>query len=127
MWIHRTSELYPGHPIVLFCFELTRGTDHLRKFYEDFAGYITCDAYCSYKTLESEKAEVVQVCGCMMHLRRRFAESLSLIDTQSLTEEIVESLTETKALRMIGQIYEEDERLKDNPPSERKRKRNIAR
>lgn len=43
MWVHRTSELLNTNQIVVYCFELTRGTDHLRKFYEDFKGYITCD------------------------------------------------------------------------------------
>jgi len=31
MWVHITSELLTSNPIVLFCYELTRGTDHLRK------------------------------------------------------------------------------------------------
>ena len=123
MWVHRTSELYPCHPIILYCYELTRGTDHLRKFYEDFRGYITCDAYCSYRVLESEKAEVIRVCGCMMHLRRRFAESLSLIDKKGLAEETVNALPEAQALKKIGGIYEEDEKLKNLDPEERKKKR----
>ena len=45
MWVQITSELVKEHPIIVYCFELTRRTDHLRKFYEDFKGYITCDAY----------------------------------------------------------------------------------
>ena len=67
MWVHITSELLSSHPIVLFCYELTRGTDHLRKFYEDFKGFITCDAYCSYQVLEKENQDVIAICGCMMH------------------------------------------------------------
>jgi hypothetical protein len=77
LWVHITSELLNSHPIVLFCYELTRGTDHLRKFYEDFKGYITCDAYCSYQVLEKENQDVISVCGCMMHMRRRYTQSLS--------------------------------------------------
>lgn len=121
MWVHRTSELWPKHQIILYSFELTRGTDHLRKFYDDFKGFITCDAYCSYRILGSEKADAVKVCGCMMHLRRRFAQSLSLIDKKTLSDEAIEELTETKALRMIGSIYDADEKLKDFEASERRR------
>lgn len=84
MWVHITSELVKEHPIVVYCFELTRGTDHLRKFYEDFKGYITCDAYISYHILGEENADVIIICGCMMHLRRRFVKSLSLINTKGL-------------------------------------------
>lgn len=51
MWVHITSELFDTAPVVLFCYELTHKTDHLRKFYQDFQGFITCDAYCSYQVL----------------------------------------------------------------------------
>ncbi len=34
MWVHTTSELAETDPIILFCFELTRGTDYLRNFYK---------------------------------------------------------------------------------------------
>ena len=70
MWVHITSELLKRHPIIVYCFELTRGTDHLRKFYEDFKGYITCDAYISYHVLGKENADVIIICGCMMHYPR---------------------------------------------------------
>ena len=120
MWVHITSELLKGHPIIVYCFELTRGTDHLRKFYKDFEGYITCDAYVSYHLLEKENAGVIFICGCMMHLRRRFAKSLSLIDTKKLVYETVEALPETKALKLIGDIYDEDEPLKNLSADKRK-------
>lgn len=123
MWVHRSSELYPGPQIILFCFESTRGADHLRKFYEDFRGFITCDAYCAYRVLESEKAEVVRICGCLMHLRRRFANSLALIDKTGLSDEVIDALPETQALKRIGQIYAEDEQLKNLESAERKRLR----
>ena len=112
MWVHITSELLKSHPIIVYCFELTRGTDHLRKFYEDFKGYITCDAYISYHVLGKENADVIIICGCMMHLRRRFVKSLSLINTKGLDYDTIEALTETKVLKLIGRIYDEDEPLK---------------
>lgn len=120
MWVHITSELVKEHPIIVYCFELTRGTDHLRKFYEDFKGYITCDAYISYHVLGEEKADVIIICGCMMHLRRRFVKSLSLIDTKGLDYETIEALPETKVLKLIGRIYDEDEPLKALSAVERK-------
>ncbi len=123
IWCHITSEQYSGSPICLYAFELTRGTDHLRKFYEDFKGFITCDAYCAYQTLEKEKAGVIIVCGCMMHLRRRFADSLILIDKKGMTPEMIADLPETKALAMIGKIYDTDEPLKTLSAEERKKKR----
>jgi len=123
MWVHITSELVKEHPIIVYCFELTRGTNHLRKFYEDFKGYITCDAYISYHILGEENADVIIICGCMMHLRRRFVKSLSLIDTKGLDYDTVEALPETKVLKLIGRIYNEDEPLKTLSAEKRKEMR----
>jgi transposase len=123
MWVHITSELAKEHPIIVYCFELTRGTDHLRKFYEDFKGYITCDAYISYHVLGEENTDVIIICGCMMHLRRRFVKSLSLINTKRLDYDTVEALPETKVLKLIGRIYDEDEPLKALSAEERKEMR----
>ena len=119
MWVHITSKLLGSNPIVLFCYELTRGTDHLRKFYEDFKGFITCDAYCSYRVLEKENQNIICVCGCMMHLRRRYTQSLALIDKTKITDAQILELPETKALVMIGKIYDADEALKSLPAKER--------
>lgn len=112
IWVHTNSELQNVHPIVIFCYELTRGTDHLREFYKDFEGYITCDAYCSYQVLEKENEGIIFVCGCMMHMRRRYADSLALIDISNLSDEQLEELPEVKALRLIAEIYAADEALK---------------
>lgn len=126
MWVHITSELLNSHPIVLFCYELTRGTDHLRKFYEDFKGYITCDAYCSYQVLEKEKQDVILVCGCMMHMRRRYAQSLALIDKSKMSDAEIQDLPEAKALMLVGRIYAADEALKSLSAEERLAQRKVT-
>jgi len=120
MWVHTTSELVEGHRIIVFCYEPTRGTDHLRKFYKDFDGHITCDAYVSYHLLGEENVGRITISGCMMHLRRRFAKALSIVSTKGIDPDIIEGLYETRALRLIGKIYDEDEPLKALPPGERK-------
>lgn len=38
MWVHCSSELLDCNPIIIFCYEATRGTDHLRKFFREFLG-----------------------------------------------------------------------------------------
>lgn len=119
MWIHVTGEHYTGHPAVIFSFELTRGTGHLRRFYQDFIGYITCDAYISYQVLESENPERIMVTGCMMHCRRYFAIAFFLHDISSMTDEEVLELPEMKILRMIGKIYSLEKPLKEVSADER--------
>lgn len=70
LWIHCSSELLDCNPIIIFCYEATRGTDHLRSFFREFLGYVTCDAYASYQVLEDEKNGLITVTGCMMHYPR---------------------------------------------------------
>ena len=128
LWVHITSELLNTHPIILFCYEMTRRTDHLRKFYADFEGYITCDAYCSYKLLGDENRDVIIICGCMTHMRRRYVQSLALIDKSKLSDAEIMDLPETKALMLIGKIYDADEALKTLSAEKRleKRKEDVS-
>jgi len=123
LWVHCTSELLKTHPIILFCYELTRGTDHLRKFYEDFKGFITCDAYCSYKVIGKESQNVIIICGCMTHMRRRYVQSLALVDKSKMSDADILNLPETQALMLISRIYDADESLKSLSAEERLAKR----
>lgn len=112
MWLHCSSELLNCNPIIIFCYEATRGTDHLRSFFKEFLGYITCDAYVSYQVLEAENNGLITVTGCMMHCRRYFAEAFFVNDVAELSDEQLLELPETKALMLIREIYHEENQLK---------------
>jgi len=120
MWVHTTSELDPGHPIIVFRFELTRKTDHLRAFYGDagFTGNITSDCYCSYDVLEKEYAEI-QGSRCLMHARRNFYYATLVVDRKGLSPEVINELPEFKALILIDAINDADQPLKSVSPEER--------
>ena len=122
MWVHTTSELDSGHPIIVYRFELTRATDHLRRFYGDtgFSGNITSDAYCSYDTLEKEYPDI-HGSGCLMHVRRRFFYASLLIRIKGKTPESFRNLPEIQALALIDEINDSDHPLKILPPEERLR------
>lgn len=111
MWVHCTNETITDKPVVLFCYESSRSTEHLREFFQEFLGYITCDAYISYQILEAEKEGVI-VGGCFMHCRRYLAEAFFLNDVNTLSEEQLRELPETKALFLIRDIYHEENKLK---------------
>ena len=113
MWVHCSSELLNCNPIIIFCYEATRGTDHLRSFFREFFGYITCDAYISYQVLEDEKNGLITVTGCLMHCRRYFAEAFFVNDVAEMSDEQLLELPETKALMLIRDIYHEENQLKD--------------
>ena len=118
IWVHCTSELLDCHPVAVFYYESTRNTDHLRRLLGEFIGYITCDAYVSYKVYEDENGNIT-VTGCFMHCRRYFAEALFVNDIASLSEEAIADLPETRVLLLIRDIYAADNALKDMAPEER--------
>lgn len=119
LWVHTSSELLDCPPIIVFCYELTRGTDHLRNYFQEFLGYITCDAYVSYQVLENESDGKIQATGCLMHCRRYFAEAFFVRNVADMNDEELESLPETKALLLIREVYQEENNLKEMTAKER--------
>lgn len=124
VWVHTTSELDQGHPLIVYRFELTRKTDHLRRFYGDtgFKGCITSDAYCSYDTLETEYPAIYGS-GCLMHVRRRFYYASLLIDAKGKSAEALRDLPEIRSLMLLDEINEADLPLKPVIPEDRLRVR----
>ena len=98
LWIHTSSELTVCPPVIIFCYEETRGTDHLRHFFREFLGYITCDAYISYRVLEEESGGDILTTGCFMHCRRYFAEAFFVQNVAAMSDEELTALPETQAL-----------------------------
>ena len=127
IWAHVTSELAEERKILIFCYEMTRHTDHLRSYYSKDQGkrFISCDAYTSYHTYEKEMDGSVIISGCFMHARRRFANALQVVDISGMTEEAVNSLPETKAIQLIAEIYMQENPLKELPPDERHLRRQL--
>lgn len=126
MWVHITSELVECHPIAIFSYEATRSTEHLREFYVDYVGKIICDAFSAYHTYESEMGGVIIICGCWMHARRRWAQSLRLRNVKGLTNTQIDELPEAKILRLIARIYKAEGELKSKKPAERLAGRNSV-
>ncbi|MBE5860737.1 MAG: IS66 family transposase [Butyrivibrio sp.] len=119
LWVHSTSELASCNPIILFFYEATRGTDHLRKLLLEFHGYITCDAYISYHVMEEESEGRILATGCLMHCRRYFAIALFVNDLKGLTDEQILEMPEVKVLMLIREVYEEENRLKNMTADDR--------
>lgn len=125
LWAHRTGELAnPEHPIVIFAFEKTRSTEHLRKYFpEDIAATISCDHYIAYEVFEGER-DNISITLCWMHVRRRFFFAFDLVaGIRDLSEEQICNTLEKKLLEKIGEIYREEMKLKNLSPEERRIKR----
>lgn len=119
MWVHSTSELADCNPIILFFYEATRGTDHLRNLLLEFHGYITCDAYVSYRVLEEESDGRIMTTGCLMHCRRYFAIALFVNDLKDLSAEQILKMPEVKVLMLIREVYAEEIKLKSMTADDR--------
>ena len=119
LWVHSTGELYNGNPIIIFIYEQTRGTDHLRKLLLEFHGYLTCDAYISYHVMEKESEGRITVTGCMMHCRRYFALSLFVKDLKNMSEDEIMQLPEVKVLMLIRAVYHEEMKLRNMTADDR--------
>lgn len=126
IWTHTTSELFEMNPIAVYCFELTRGTDHLREFYGSlFGGVITSDGYISYPVYASETGGEVKASGCFAHCRRYFFYALQVRNVSGCSMEEIKALPEARALCLISDIYQADEPLKKVTAKERTVLRNT--
>jgi len=122
LWAHRTGELAnPEHPIVVFIYEPTRATEHLRKYFpEDIAAIISCDHYIAYEIMEEERDNIF-IALCWMHVRRRFFYAFDLVaNIPDLSEEVIRESLEARLLKKIGEIYTEEMKLKKLSPEDRK-------
>ncbi len=127
IWTHRSGELLGGPVIIVYCYEKTRGAEHLRQFYQglETAVNLSSDAFSSYHTLEKEMPGLITLCGCFMHARRRFVEALTLAGVKGLSEDQIQSLPETKAIGIIGRIYHAENALNGMSAEERKKCRDT--
>ena len=125
IWVHRSGELSEGSQIVAYCYEKTRGADHLRSFYGSLLEmiYLTCDAYGAYPAFADESSKLLILTGCWMHCRRRLVEAALVLNVKGLSEEQVRQLPEIQAIFLIRDIYLADNPLKELSVSERLNRR----
>jgi len=125
IWVHRSGNLANIPQIVVYCYEKTRGADHLRNFYTGLLEmiYLTCDAYSAYPCFAEESNGLIILTGCFMHCRRRYVEALLILNLKGLTDEQIISLPEAQAILLIRGIYMAEGQLKGFSPEERLKRR----
>ena len=121
IWVHRSGELLSGPAIVAYCYEKTRGADHLRNFYAGILQmiFLTCDAYSAYPCFAGETGGLMILTGCYMHCRRRFVEAVLILKLNDLTDNQIRELPEVKAIALIAEIYIAENSLKELPSDKR--------
>ena len=126
MWCHTSGELCAGRKIIVYYFEPTRGTDHLRKTLRDYAGMIVSDAYSGYYTIEKECGGRIRVAMCRMHCRRYFAAAVMDAEDrmEEKTPEEILDMPAVKGLLLANRVFAADTPLKQcRDAAERKKRR----
>ncbi len=121
MWVHMTSELCDDvNPIVIFSYEMTRATEHLREYFSDYVGHMISDAYCSYYTFAGEHRDTITLAGCLMHARRPIALSAAVKGVAKLPEEEQKKMPEYRLLQLLAQIFDMENSFRELSAEERK-------
>lgn len=119
-WVHTTSELTTGPRIILYCFELTRSAEHLRRLFgKKYSGEMMDDAYCAYFTFEKDSDGKVHISVCFAHARRRFVIAFIVRHLEGMSDEEIGKLPEVKAIRMLMKIYAAENPLRNLTPEQR--------
>lgn len=103
----------PQHPAgALFAFTENRKGEHVQRFLHDYRGYVQADAFGGFDALftSGERIEV----ACWAHARRKFFEVAQNQKAPSLAH---------TALDFIGNLYDIERTLKDEPPDKKQRGR----
>ena len=111
MWLYRTGG-DAERPIVLYDYRPSRGQEHPKRFLNGFHGYLQTDGYSGYNGVE----DVIHV-GCWAHARRKFEEARQAVPKGALPT------TAEQGVAYCTKLFQLEERFKDLPPEERKRKR----
>ena len=120
MWVHRTGELSPGPPIIVYEYQKTRNSSHPKEYYKDFKGVLETDGLEQYHKTERE-TEGLTNANCYAHARRDYADAIKIMG-KSNPDAIKKSIA-YQALVRIGSIYDLEGTLKDLTPEERLKER----
>lgn len=94
--------------IVVFEYSPTRKGDNPKQFLSGFNGYLVCDGYDAYNSVEGAKR-----CGCMTHVRRGFVNAMPADKNMRATS------AAAKGVEFCDSIYHEEKMLKELSPEER--------
>ena len=121
MWLYRTGEYEPGHPVILYEYRKTRATEHPLRFLAEFKGNLVCDGYSAYHRLGELRNGEITVANCWAHVRRHFANAIKA--QKDLSKEQLDTSVAGQALKRIAAIYAADNRLKNLSAEERQKER----
>lgn len=120
VWVTASAAFQKEHKIALYNYTQSRAASEARKVLAGYKGYIMCDGYAGYDALKKvgkngEPPMDVELVACMVHVRRKFTEALSLIRPQDR-----KNTSAQEAVNKITRIFQIDNRFNDMEPAKRK-------
>jgi len=106
MWVYRSGE-FNTQPVVLYDYQPGRGQTYPQAFLEGYCGYLMCDGYAVYDTLDG-----VTLSGCWAHARRKFSDALKAQPKKTGKA--------TVALGYIQKLYAIERSARGLPPDRRR-------
>ena len=103
-WVYRAGK-HEKVRIVLYDYQLGRGSEHPKKFLNGFSGYFHCDGYSAYDTVPG-----LELVRCFAHLRRYFLEAVNVQDDKNDITTVA-----GQGLLMINEIFHIEGRDPNDP------------
>ena len=117
MWVYTKES--SERPVVIYEYQKTRASEHPKEFLKDYSGFLCCDGYEGYHSLNSS----ITICGCWTHARRHYSNAVKGLKNKP--ERKGEYLVSEKALEMIADMFHTDNRWKGLSREERHHNRNT--
>lgn len=116
MWVVRGGP--PGHPVVLFAYDPSRGGNVPVRLLDDFAGILQADGYSGYGPVC--QANNITRIGCWDHARRKFMDASKAAPAKGKGKKGHTTKADV-ALSYISKLYAIERQIKDASDSERYR------
>lgn len=113
IWLFSNSE-YDEHTILRYKnFKGARSQEAVNNYFMGYNGYLETDGYAGYNALPEE----IIHCTCWTHMRRKWVDAMQKTDASDPNS------VSAKALKMISEIYAEDNKLSKFSIEEKTEKR----
>ena len=119
MWVYRNGACDAENPVVIYDYQQTRKTDHPREFLKGYSGIVVTDGYQVYHSLEKQR-EDLQVAGCWIHAKRKFAEIVKTSNSEDLSKD---NIVAAEAVRRISKMFHEDNQLDNLSKADKEKQR----
>ena len=100
MWVYTDEN--SDHPVVIYEYQKTRAGKHPKEFLKGFKGWLCCDGYEAYHSMDSD----ITICGCWAHARRHYSNAVKAL--KNLPHRSGEMTIAEQALTRIGELFHLD-------------------